>query len=252
MTLGILVAVAVMVSESRRRGRLNQELVTIMAGTLLFGALGAKLATFWQYVDRAADPTLVGALADGGKSILGGLAGAYLGAILTKKAIGYREHTGDMFAPAVALGMAVGRVGCYLTEQVGTPTALPWGVAVSAETAARIPMCPECAPGVPMHPSFLYEIVFQVAIFGVLLMLRDRINVPGELFKIYLVSYALFRFLVEFVRANEVMWAGFSGSQLFLMPTTLVLLGYFWRQISRGAYRSPGIPAAGPVRQGAA
>ncbi|HSK32495.1 MAG TPA: prolipoprotein diacylglyceryl transferase family protein [Propionicimonas sp.] len=245
LTLGILTATLVMVYEARRRGRLDQELVAVMAGTLLFGAVGAKLATVWQYVRLSPDPTLFGALVDGGKSILGGLAGAYVGALITKKIVGYQGKTGDLFAPGIALGMAVGRVGCFLTEQIGTPTSLPWGISVDAATAARLPGGMEA--GVPMHPSFLYEIAFQLLIFAVLWALRDRVPVPGELFKIYLVTYGSFRFLVEFVRGNEVMWSGLSGSQLFLIPSTLLLLAYFYRQISRGAYRSGPAPSLSPA-----
>lgn len=247
VTLGVLVAAAVLLLEARRRGRLDQDLIAVMAGTLLFGAVGAKLATLWQYAATAPDPTLTGALVDGGKSILGGLAGAYVGALITKKVVGYRGSTGDMFVPGVALGMAVGRIGCFLTEQIGTPTTLPWGIAVDAETAARLPGSPPA--GVPMHPSFLYEIVFQLVIFAVLWRLRDRIPVPGELFKLYLISYAVFRLLVEFVRGNQVMWSGLSGSQLFLIPSTIVLAIYFYRQIARGAYRPPA-PAMQPAGVG--
>lgn len=245
LTLGILTATLVMVYEARRRDRLDQELVAVMAGTLLFGAVGAKLATVWQYVRVSEDPTLVGALVDGGKSVLGGLAGAYVGALITKKIVGYEGKTGDMFAPGIAPGMAVGRIGCFLTEQIGTPTSLPWGISVDAVTAARLPGSVE--PGVTMHPSFLYEIAFQIVIFAVLWTLRDRVPVPGELFKIYLLTYGVFRFLVEFVRGNEVMWSGLSGSQLFLIPSTLLLLVYFYRQISRGAYRDGNVSRLRPA-----
>lgn len=215
---------------------------------MFFGALGAKLATVWRYWELAPTPTFLGAIADGGKSILGGLAGAYLGVLLTKKLMGYKGSTGDMFAPAVALGMAVGRIGCFLTEQVGTPTTLPWGIQVSAETAARIPMCPDCAPGVGMHPSFLYEILFHLLMFNVLWALRDRLPIPGDLFKLYLLTYAVFRFFVEFVRGNDYLWEGLSGSQLFLAPSALVLIAYFVRQLSRGAYASGGTPVVEGAR----
>lgn len=236
LTLGVLSATAVVAYEARRQGRMTQELGAVMAGTLLFGALGAKLSTVWQYLQLNEDPTLVGALIDGGKSILGGLAGAYLGALITKRAVGYEAKTGDMFAPGIALGMAIGRLGCFFTEQIGTPTTMPWGVAVNARTAARLPGSPPA--GVPMHPSFLYEIAFQILIFAVLWGLRDRVPVAGELFKIYLLAYGIFRFGVEFVRGNQVLWSGLSGSQLFLIPSVLLLAIYFFRQVSRGAYRS--------------
>jgi len=228
----------VFIHESRRRQKLDERLMWIVAGALLGGAIGAKVGTAWEYLAKAPHPSAVGIAVDGGKTILGGLPGAYLGAIIAKRLIGYREHTGDMFAPAVALGIAVGRVGCFLTEQIGTTTSLPWGIRVSPEIAARIPNCPQCATGLRMHPSFIYEILFQLAIFAFLLWLRPRMNVPGELFKIYLITHAVFRFLVEFVRGNRVVIFRLTRPQLFLIPATGLLLAYFWRQLARGAYRT--------------
>lgn len=239
LVAGMAIAALLVVAQARRRGRMDDSMLTIIAAAVLCGAIGAKLGTAWRYFLMDPDPSMAGALTGGGKTVLGGLAGAYLGVVVAKKAIGYRESTGDMFAPAVALGMAIGRWGCFLTEPVGTATSLPWGIRVDAATAARLPDCPACAAGLPMHPSFLYEIAFQLAIFVVLVRLRGRLSVPGDLFKIYLIAYAVFRFAVEFVRTNEVMWAGLTGPQLFLIPSALVLLAYFGRQIRLGAYRTP-------------
>jgi len=223
---GLIVALGVFAFDLRRRGLSpDPRLWWMVYGALIGGATGAKAATVWRYVIVADDPTLVGALVDGGKSVVGGLAGAYLGALLAKRLMGYRRPTGDLFAPAVAIGIAVGRIGCFLTEQPGTPTSLPWGIRLSPEVAAaRVPNCPECLTGVPLHPSFLYEIAFLVTLFFVLRWLRPRMPVEGELFKVFLVTYGTFRFFVEFVRGNEVMWNGLSGTQLFLIPSVSLLL----------------------------
>lgn len=243
--LGVAVATVIFVYEARRRHMLDERIVGIIAGTLFCGAIGAKLSTLWIYLEATETPTLLGVLVDGGKSILGGLAGAYFGALLFKRILSYRESTGDLFAPAVALGMAVGRIGCLLTEQIGTPTSLPWGVTLTADLAARIPNCPYCRPGVRLHPSFLYEIIFHLVMFVLIWWwLRPRIFVKGELFKIYLLAYAIFRFAVEFVRGNQVVWEGLTRSQIFLIPSTILLLLYFVRQWRRGAYI---LPAAPPV-----
>jgi prolipoprotein diacylglyceryltransferase len=209
--------------DSRRRGRLDDRLVAVVLGTLIGGALAARVSTLWRYVTLTADPTLLGALLRGGQSVLGGLAGAYLGAVLTKRLIGMREDTGDLFAPAVALGIGIGRFGCLLTEPPGTPTGLSFGVTISAQQAARFPTFPAAWAAVPLHPSFAYEIVFHLAAFVVLRRLRRRPALEGSLFKLYLLSYALFRFAVEFVRGNPAVWAGLSFSQLFLIPSSLCL-----------------------------
>jgi phosphatidylglycerol:prolipoprotein diacylglycerol transferase len=242
--LGALCALGVYGWEARRRRMLEEPIVWIALGSLLCGAIAAKLSTLWIYLSVAPEPSLEGVIVSGGKSILGGLAGAYVGALATKRLVGYREPTGDLFAPAVALGMAVGRWGCFLSEQPGTATSLPWGITVDREAGARIPNCPPCAAGLPMHPSFLYEIAFHAAMFAWLLRLRHRVPVRGELLKIYLLCYALFRFAVEFVRGNEPVWAGLSRSQLFLIPSTLLLLAYFWRQRARGVYVVPSLERA--------
>jgi prolipoprotein diacylglyceryl transferase len=242
---GALVAAFVYLREADRRRELSEQTVWIALGALVLGAVGAKLSTVWRYVALAPEPSVAGAILYGGKSILGGLAGAYVGAVLTKRVVGYRASTGDLFAPAVALGMAVGRVGCFLTEQIGTPTSLPWGLSVDANTASRIPMCPTCAPGVPMHPSFLYEIAFHAGMFFVLRRIRPFVTVRGDLFKVYLLSYGVFRFAVEFVRGNPAVWLGLSYSQLFLVPTTLALSVVLARRAVRGLYRVPAFERAG-------
>ncbi|HEY2293117.1 MAG TPA: prolipoprotein diacylglyceryl transferase family protein [Thermoanaerobaculia bacterium] len=230
VALGTLAAVTVFLLEARRRRTLDDRLFMILTGALFCGALAAKLSTAWRYFAAAPDPTLLGALVYGGKSVLGGLAGAYFGAVATKRLIGYRAPTGDVFAPAVALGIGVGRFGCLLTETPGTPTGFSWGVKVDAARAALIPGFPPAWIGVPLHPSFVYEIAFHFAMLAVLLRLRRRPELRGELFKVYLLAYATFRFLIEFVRGNEVVWAGLTRSQLFLIPSTLLLAGYFRRR----------------------
>jgi prolipoprotein diacylglyceryl transferase len=239
--LGTVVAAAVFFHETRRRDLADERLLWIIAGTLLGGAIGAKLATIWRYVAFTGDHSLEGMLLRGGRSILGGLAGAYVGAVITKRAVRYPRRTGDLFAPAVALGMAVGRVGCFLSEQVGTPTTLPWGLRLGDATLAQIPNCPYCAPGVALHPSFIYEILFHLAMFALLISyLRPRVTVEGDLFKIYLLAYAVFRFLVEVVRGNLVIWHGLTGSQLFLIPSTALLIAYFVRQrVKKGVGSGP-------------
>lgn len=227
--VGVLVAGVVVVSEARQRGRSDEAFRWVVVGALVGGVVGARLSTLWAYVDTAADPSFAGAVVDGGKSILGGLPGAYVGALVAKRRIGYWRSTGDLFAPGVALGMAVGRVGCFLTERIGTPTSLPWGIGVSSEQAGRIPDCSWCASGVAMHPSMLYEIAFQLLIFGVLLRLRGRLRGEGDLFKLYLLAYGLFRFWVEFVRGASPVVAGLTRPQLFLIPATVALAVYFLR-----------------------
>lgn len=238
VVMGVITAIGVLVWQSRGRPS-DPRLPILVAAGLLTGALFAKLGTGWQYLVRADDATLLGLWLHGGQSVLGGLAGAYAGILVTKRIIGYRESTGDWFAPAVAAGLAVGRFGCFLTEQIGSPTSLPWGITLSADTVAAMPYCPDCQAGVAMHPSFLYEILFHGVMFVWLIRGRDRFPEAGMSFKVYLLAYGLFRFLVEFVRENPAMAGALSGSQVFLM-VTLPLLGW---AVARGMRPRVPVPA---------
>jgi len=230
VALGVSVAVVILWVRAGGR-RMDRTMASLIAGGLFSGAILAKLGTGWQYLVSSDDPSLLGLLVDGGQSVLGGLAGAYFGVVVTKRFIGYRHSTGDWFAPGVAGGLAVGRIGCFLTEQIGTPTGLPWGLTVSPELANTMPYCPSCALGQPMHPSFLYEIAFHVVAFVLLIRYGGRVVKPGDSFKVYLLAYALFRFAVEFVRDNPEMAFGLTGSQLFLLTTVpLGTAAYLWKR----------------------
>lgn len=237
VVLGVAAAVGVLWLRAKDKSD-QPPLAALVAGGLFSGAVFAKLGTGWQYVVAADEPSLAGLWLHGGQSVLGGLAGAYLGVLVTKRLIGHRGSTGDWFAPAVAAGLAVGRVGCFLTEQVGTPTTLPWGISVPPDVAATMPYCPSCAAGVPMHPSFLYEITFHLIAFLVLLRFTGRFGRPGDSFKAYLLAYAVFRFGIEYVRDNPEMALGMSGSQLFLVVTVpLGVLSVVWLRVTRPRMR---------------
>lgn len=250
VALGALAAAVVFVVEARRRGHTDERLYAVVTGALVGGALFMRLGTWLQHLDLRANASLVEQWAYGNRSILGGLVGAWLGVHVAKRVSGYRLRTGDLFAPAVALGMAVGRVGCLLTERPGTPTTLPWGIRLDDAAAARLGV----APGVALHPSFAYEIVFHLVVFGLLWgWLRHRPVPSGELFVWWVAAYGVFRFAVELVRGNEVVWQGLTRPQLFLAVTVpLVLLRIALRRRS-GAYA--GVfdrrPAAAAVGAGA-
>lgn len=201
----VVAGAAVFGSEVRRRGVADERLLVVVAGVLVGGALGMRAAGLVRLVDAGGPSLLVEAWTQGAKSVLGGLAGAYVGALVGKRLAGYQDRTGGLFAPAVALGLAVGRIGCFLTEPVGRPTDLPWALHGA-------------------HPSFGYEIAFHVVAFAVLLRWRDRLAEPADLLVGYLTAYALFRLWVETTRTNDVLALGLTGSQwvaLLVLPLLL-------------------------------
>jgi prolipoprotein diacylglyceryltransferase len=233
---GVLVAVSLFLGELRRRRRAgapaDDRIWGVAAGALVGGALLGRLGTWAQHLDPRDNASLVEQWAYGNRSILSALVGAYLGALLAKRLMRYRERTGDFFVVGLALGMAVGRVGCLLSELPGTATSLPWGVTLDPAEAASVP---GAVAGVALHPSFAYEIAFHLAAFLVLRRLRGKL-VPGELFSLYLIGYAAFRFVVEFVRGNEVVLVGLTRPQLFLLACAPLAVWHVVRQARRGVY----------------
>ena len=222
VALGLLVAVGVFRLEARRRGESDPRLWTVVAVALAWGGVFMYLGTWLQHLDLSRNPGFVEQVLYGNRSVIGGLLGAYAGALVGKRVTGYRARTGALFAPAVAAGMAVGRVGCLLTEAPGRPTGHAWGVVLDAEAARYT----GSVAGVPLHPTYLYEIAFHVVALVLIVRHRDRLAEPAGLFTVYVAAYAAFRFAVEFVRANEVAWLGLTHPQLVLLALTPLAL---WR-----------------------
>ena len=234
VALGVLTAVAVFAAEARRRGVTDERLLIVVTGGLVGGAVFMRLGTWLQHLDLRQNASLAEQWAYGNRSILGGLVGAWAGVHVAKRLSGYRPRTGDLFAPAVAAGMAVGRVGCLLTERPGSPTGTSWGITLDEAAAART----GAPAGIPLHPSFVYEIVFHVAAFAVIWWwLRHRPVPSGELLVWYLGAYGTARFFLEYVRGNEIAWLGLTRPQLFLALTVPLILARVAVQARRGAYR---------------
>lgn len=225
VALGVVTAALVLALEKLRRRVDDERIWALVAMAIGFGALGARLGTWLQHLDPGRNDPVVLHWLYGNRSILGGLALAYVAVLVGKRLLGMRWRTGALFAPAVAAGMAVGRVGCLLTERPGTATDLPWAVTVSSPADAvawGVPL------GASLHPSFAYEIAFHLVALAGIWWGRDRLPDPADLFTLYITGYAIFRFAVEPVRGNEVAWLGLTRPQLFLAVTIPLLL---WRSV---------------------
>ncbi len=184
----------------------------ILAGAMVGAAAGSKLL-FWLE-----DPlTTYSHLAAGdwtamlaGKTIVGGLLGGLIGVELAKRWAGWSSSTGDDFVLPLVVGMAIGRIGCFLTGlddgTHGTPTSWPVGV--------------DFGDGVPRHPAQLYEIAYLLAIGTALSALRRRIrrgdaSLPaGAVFQLFMVAYLLFRFAIDFVKPTPHVYFGLNNIQL--------------------------------------
>jgi len=244
--LGLAVGLAIYYRELARRGWLDAPIVWISLAAILGGAIGARTITAWEHVEYYASlegVPLTYAIEHSGKSIIGALAGGYLAILLAKRWFRYSRSTGDCYVLAIPVATAIGRIGCFLSElPLGTPTSLPWGIAASPEAAAAFASCPGCTS--PMHPSMLYEILFNLVAIAVIVRYRDRVPVRGDALKLYLLGAGVFRFLVEFVRGNEPQALGLTGPQWVLIPLVGLLVLHFARQWWRQGWRVPSPPGS--------
>jgi phosphatidylglycerol---prolipoprotein diacylglyceryl transferase len=245
-TLGLLAGLALYYFELRRRDMLSWRIVCISIAAIVGGGIGARTITAWEhlsYYRNFAGVPLSYLITHSGKSIIGGIAGGYLAIVLSKRALGYRHSTGDCYAAAIPLALVIGRIGCFLSElPLGTPTNLPWGLRASEAAASQFARCPGCTE--KMHPSMIYEIIFHLIALAAIVRYRQHVPVQGDTLKLYLLASALFRFLVEFVRANPEQVGGLSGPQIVLIPLTALLAWHFARNWRRGLYRMPSAPLA--------
>lgn len=199
--LAYLVAMALMVAEARRRRLATEGMGYLAVAGLAGGVIGARLA-HWLLVDPqalAANPLGPFDVRQGGRTILGGVLGGWLAVEVAKRRMGIRRSTGDLFAPALAMGEAIGRIGCFLNGCCfGQPTSVPW--ACYQHDALR-------------HPTQFYTMAYCLAMFALLWRWRDRLPREGDLFRRYLVMWGLGRFVIEFWRDSGTMAMGLSAAQ---------------------------------------
>jgi len=172
---------------------------------VLGGLVGAKLLFVVEHWTEPLSDTL---LSRGGMSWYGGFTGGVL-AGLAMVAWQQLPLMGVLAAsaPAMTLGHAVGRIGCFLVgDDYGRPTRLPWGIAFPQglpPTTERV------------HPTQLYELAALSAMTVVLVLMRKRGVTDRRVFGTYLLSAAIIRFLIELVRVNVVVFVGLTTAQLF-------------------------------------
>ena len=125
-----------------------------------------------------------------GQTIVGGLLGGWAAVELWKLCSGIRARTGDVFALPLCIGIAVGRIGCFLAgladDTYGKPAQLPWAV--------------DFGDGVPRHPTQLYEVAFLLVLACFLWRARRRLYPPGTCFRIFLTGYLGWRLFIDFLK----------------------------------------------------
>jgi phosphatidylglycerol:prolipoprotein diacylglycerol transferase len=239
-TYGVLLAAAYLFGlklamvRAKARGLDANRVLDLGIYIIISALIGAKLLLLvTDFKAFTADPRELLTLARSGGVFYGGLILAVTVALVYIRKVGLPLWTTtDVFAPGIALGHVVGRFGCLFAGCCfGKPTTLPWGITFTDPFAATNVGTPL---GVALHPTQIYEAGAEALILAVLLMTeRKGRGFAGRTFWLYMLLYAISRFIIEFYRGDERGTVGmFSTSQfisILLAPLAVAMLVWLSR-----------------------
>src|SRR5436309_12266345 len=211
----------------------------IIFAALVGGVVGARAYYLIHNYDRVRHDLLGSVFSGSGLVWYGGAIGGAIGVIAWmrwRRALELR--TLDMCAIGLALGYAIGRIGCQLSGDgdYGIRSDLPWAMGYPHGTVPT-------PPGVKVHPTPIYETVAMALLAYALWRLRDRVR-PGVVFALYLLLSGLERLLVEFIRRNHEVLAGLTAPQLESVALCVIGLAWLGALLRRGGVGAL-LPAGG-------
>jgi phosphatidylglycerol:prolipoprotein diacylglycerol transferase len=237
VAIGFLLGLVVAVREARRTGEDPQKIMDMALYVLIGAIVGSRgLYVLISREEFTGNPFQVLFIWKGGLVFYGGLVGGILVVIWYTRRYGMALlKTLDIYAPAMALGHAVGRIGCFSAGCCyGRPTPLPWAVTFT-HPASLAPL------GLPLHPVQLYECFSLFLIFALLMKLRRWQSFNGQLAWTYLFLYASARFILEFFRGDPrgFLFDGALSTSQFLGVLVAPVAAFFWwrgwRKVHKGS-----------------
>ncbi len=204
--IGIALAIWIGSRRFKQRGGQAGMILDIALWAVPFGIVGGRIfhvLTHWDYYFYAgADLTKVFAVWEGGLAIFGALVLGSVGAFIGARTAGIKFLSfADAIAPGVLVAQAIGRIGNYFNNELfGLPTTLPWGLEISTANPAYPAGLPA---GVLFHPTFLYELIWNLMGFAVLIWLDRKLKLRwGQMFAAYLITYSIGRAFIESIRID--------------------------------------------------
>jgi phosphatidylglycerol---prolipoprotein diacylglyceryl transferase len=206
VTLGLIVGIYFYYIEAKRNKDISENSFLIGFSGIAGGIVGAKLLEIILNLNVIINNFPNIDFIFSGKTIIGGLLGGTFTVMIVKRKLKITKKRGNLFAPGIAIGVAIGRIGCLLRGCCyGIKTNLPWGI--------------NFGDGVLRHPTQIYESIFMLIMFFILWAKRKTAK-PGQLFYWLMNSYFIFRFFEEFIR-EETRHFGFT---LFQYISILALI----------------------------
>ena len=208
VVLAVVTVIFIALREAKRIGIPQEHIYSISLWAIIGGLIGTRLFHIidqWKYY--MAHPWQI--IGFEGLSIYGAVVGALI-AILIYTQVNKLSfwQIGDIIAPGAILGQAIGRVGCLLNGCCyGVACDLPWAVVYeNPNSYARL--------GIPLHPTQVYHIIWNLTGFAVLWLLRKRLKPQGSLFLLWLALYAAGDLSIRFFREGEPFLFGMQQAQL--------------------------------------
>lgn len=236
---GLLIATAVLLGVMlsqylAKRRNINPEILSDLVIWLVIGAIPAARLYYvlFQWAEYANNPGDIFAIWRGGIAIHGAIIGGLIAALIFTKLrkVSFWQMT-DLVAPSLILGQAIGRWGNFFnSEAFGAPTDLPWKLYIPP---ANRP--PALASFDYFHPTFLYESLWNVMVFALLITLffkglqgKHKLK-TGTIFLVYLVAYSLGRLWIEGLRTDSLMLGPLRVAQIIsLLEILLGAIGLIW------------------------
>jgi phosphatidylglycerol:prolipoprotein diacylglycerol transferase len=233
MALGFLISGYVVSVELARKGMEPEDAWSMVLWAAVGGVGGARvLALLADWQDFRLHP-LASIVSGSGFIWYGGLIGGFVAVTLfvLRHSLRWLQVV-DCVAPALAIGQAIGRIGCQVAGDGdwGKPTQLPWGMQYPNAIVGWSLWLRESGlpPDTRVHPAPVYETLAYCAIFCLLWSLRKRPLKDGSLFWLYLATSSVARFAIEAVRVEPVLAAGLSQAQWIAIPLCAGGLALLW------------------------
>ncbi len=210
ISFGLLMATVVAMRETKRVGIREEDLLDLLLFAVPAAIIGARVYyVIFSWNDYNGDFMRMINIREGGLAIHGALIAAIIvGIIFCRiKKINFWKLA-DLAGPSIILGQAIGRWGNYANSEAhGGPTNLPWGILVNGQR---------------VHPTFLYESLWNLLVFLFLIWYRRRKKVEGEIFLLYLALYSLGRCYIEGLRTDSLMLGPIRVAQLISIVTIII------------------------------
>lgn len=214
--IGMAIAIYIALKETRRKGLDEDKILNAVMIAIPVGVICARVyyvVFSWDYY--GSNPSEILDIRGGGLAIHGGLIGGIISAYIYSRAkkLNFLKLA-DTLLIGVPIAQAIGRWGNFINgEAHGGPTNLPWAITVD---------------GTRVHPTFLYESLWNIIVFIILFLRRKKSEFDGEITFLYISLYSIGRFFIEGLRTDSLMLGPLRMAQVISLVFILVgVVGYF-------------------------